>query len=171
MRWWGVGLVRCPTRWPLYLPLALCIDHLSILSTERRGTAMYPLSPGCDALSFFCCITTDNHIWGMGMKFVGEKYSERGSFCSKAASLLWLYLCAHLWETSLSSAPPLKCQVPCREKVRNVEHHCEVNITWPLWTRSSWVWSFKWGWFVGFYLWNTEESQLLQSSLGTKATF
>ena len=34
-------VVSCPTRWSLYLPLALCIDHLSILSTERRGTAMY----------------------------------------------------------------------------------------------------------------------------------
>jgi len=31
-------LVSCPTRWSLYLPLALCGD---ILSTERRGTAMY----------------------------------------------------------------------------------------------------------------------------------
>ena len=31
-------LISCPTRWSLYWPLALCIDHLSILSTERRGT-------------------------------------------------------------------------------------------------------------------------------------
>ena len=35
------GIVSCPTRWSLYWPLALCIDHLSLLSTERRGTAMY----------------------------------------------------------------------------------------------------------------------------------
>ena len=34
------GVVSCPTRWSLYWPLALYIDHLSILSTERRGTAM-----------------------------------------------------------------------------------------------------------------------------------
>ena len=37
-------VVSCPTRWSLYWPLALCIDHLpslSLLSTERRGTAMY----------------------------------------------------------------------------------------------------------------------------------
>ena len=38
-------LVSCPTRWSLYLPLALCIDHLSIQSTERRGTAMYYPTP------------------------------------------------------------------------------------------------------------------------------
>ena len=29
------------TGWSLYWPLALCTYHLSILSTERRGTAMY----------------------------------------------------------------------------------------------------------------------------------
>ena len=34
-------VVSCPTRWSLYLPLARCIDHLSILSTERVGTAIY----------------------------------------------------------------------------------------------------------------------------------
>ena len=37
----SLSLVSWPTRWSLYLPLALCIDHLSILTTERRGTAIY----------------------------------------------------------------------------------------------------------------------------------
>ena len=36
----GCRVVSFPTRWSLYLPMALYIDHLSILSTERRGTAM-----------------------------------------------------------------------------------------------------------------------------------
>ena len=34
------GVVSCPTRWSLYWPLALYIDHLSILSTERRGNVL-----------------------------------------------------------------------------------------------------------------------------------
>ena len=38
-------LVSCPTRWSLYWPLALCVDHLSILLTERQGTAMYYKNP------------------------------------------------------------------------------------------------------------------------------
>ena len=38
---WCESLVSCPNRWSLYLPLALCINHLSILSTEIQGTAMY----------------------------------------------------------------------------------------------------------------------------------
>ena len=73
------GLVSCPTRWSLYLPLALCTDHqfglggrsnislphiggshpvpsLSILSTERWGTAMYyhmgAFQPTCMIFSF-----------------------------------------------------------------------------------------------------------------------
>ena len=30
-----VNSVNCPSRWSLYLSLALCVDHLSIISTER----------------------------------------------------------------------------------------------------------------------------------------
>ena len=36
--WFSLSvIVSCPTRWSLYWPLVLCIDHLSLLSTERHG--------------------------------------------------------------------------------------------------------------------------------------
>ena len=38
-------LVSCPTKWSLYWPLVLCVDHLSILSTEGQGAAMYYTQP------------------------------------------------------------------------------------------------------------------------------
>ena len=43
MKMLPLSLFSCPTRWSLYWPLALCVDHLSlsILSKERKGTAKY----------------------------------------------------------------------------------------------------------------------------------
>ena len=39
----------CPSRWSLYLSLDLCVDHLSIIPTERR--ALQPCTTLCLALS------------------------------------------------------------------------------------------------------------------------